>query len=247
MSKRKKQAAAEAHCVYCGAFGKVTEDHVIPQCLFEKPLPPDTVKVPACNLCNNKKSKDDGYLRDILVTDVSTSNHPTAKAIFREKSLSAHRQNKSEFLRYAVATLRPEPMYTPGGIYLGHVHATKIEKERLSEIIMRMVRGLYYNLYRKRIPDDYKSEVTRWDVTEPRKFNEYAAKVMPYFGEPRRIGKVLEYGMRHVEEDPFATHWLLLFYGGMRFTVITNSYGFEADRPEAGAAEAGRELPSSTE
>ncbi len=57
-------------CAYCGSKGVVTEDHIIPQCLWTGRVPKKVPKVPACRQCNHiLKSELDAYFRDLLTTD----------------------------------------------------------------------------------------------------------------------------------------------------------------------------------
>ena len=223
----KKRKVGE--CAYCGVIGTLTDDHVIPRCLFEKPLPPDMVKVPACEKCNNDKSKDDDYLRDFLVTDIYASEHPVAKRVFLTKTLSAGRQNKSALVRAAKAQGRPESIYTKGGIYLGEGFGVPLEGERVNNIFIRIVRGLYYKIRTKRIPDDYVFEVSRWDSSE---FREIWPKLQQTgFNGPYRCGDVLTCLMMYAEEDEFISDWWLWFYDGVCVHVVTAPQGFKWELP----------------
>jgi len=77
----------EGECVYCGITAMLTTEHVIPRCLFTEPRPDNMITVPVCKDCNGHKSSNDDYLRDFLVTDHRTSEHPVAKQIFLGKAL----------------------------------------------------------------------------------------------------------------------------------------------------------------
>jgi hypothetical protein len=71
-------------CPYCGQYGKLTRDHVIPQCLFpdDEPLPGDIPKIHVCMACNNRwKSQYDVYLRDMLVNDMAWVKNPMAQKV----------------------------------------------------------------------------------------------------------------------------------------------------------------------
>jgi hypothetical protein len=68
-------------CVYCGERAKLTREHVIPECLFTKPLPPNMITVGTCFQCNNGKSDDDVYLRDFLLADMATGENACAEEI----------------------------------------------------------------------------------------------------------------------------------------------------------------------
>lgn len=80
----KPQRLREAgQCAYCGQHDILTVDHVIPRCLFDGVtggVPSDVPKVGACRRCNNAKSTDDTFLRDVLVRDLRLAEHPLHKA-----------------------------------------------------------------------------------------------------------------------------------------------------------------------
>lgn len=66
--KHKEERRTQTECVYCGEATFCTDEHVIPQCFFpEGRVPPksDFVIVPVCRPCNNRKARDDSYVRDL--------------------------------------------------------------------------------------------------------------------------------------------------------------------------------------
>jgi hypothetical protein len=64
-------------CTYCSSEREVTEDHIIPQCLWTGRVPKKVPKVPACRQCNHiLKSELDTYLRDLLITDRRAAPSP---------------------------------------------------------------------------------------------------------------------------------------------------------------------------
>src|SRR4051812_32449628 len=111
MSKRRRTGI----CAYCGESGNITRDHVIPRCLFPRPLPQDMLTVPACDSCNGRKSRHDDFLRDILVTDIAATESPVAQELFRVKVLSSHQQGKSLASRIALTDSKPIPFLTREG------------------------------------------------------------------------------------------------------------------------------------
>src|SRR5438105_792530 len=82
-------------CAYCGRSLPVTRDHVVPKCLFGEPLPKFLVTVPACDDCNNLKSRSDDVLRDYLVMDINVCEHPLAQRLFQQKMLKSLSKGKS--------------------------------------------------------------------------------------------------------------------------------------------------------
>jgi hypothetical protein len=68
MAKHRKVVSGP--CAYCDQEGRLTRDHVLPQCLFQERIPLDIPVVYTCRQCNNnEKSQDDTYLRDMLARD----------------------------------------------------------------------------------------------------------------------------------------------------------------------------------
>jgi len=69
-------AANSQECVYCGATGCLTRDHVPPKAIFSKPLPSNLITVPACAKCNSAASNDDEYFRLSLQVRDQMESHP---------------------------------------------------------------------------------------------------------------------------------------------------------------------------
>ena len=83
-------------CVYCSKEDELTEDHVIPQCLFSNGVPADAPTVYACATCNHiVKSANDNYLRDLLCTDRRSSRSPIVQEL-RPKFGRAVSRNQSK-------------------------------------------------------------------------------------------------------------------------------------------------------
>lgn len=217
---RKKGKNKSGHCVYCGLHKMLTRDHVIPQCLFTNPLPPNLITAPVCDDCNKEKGRDDDFLRDFLASDMFGNQSPIANQIFHEKVLKSARRNSSELARVALTDFRIEPFYTTGSIYLSDVIAVPVDADRIERIMFRIVRGLYYDARRQRIPNHYSSQV--------RQYNPWGfASLWQHFDEQqwalstRVLGNVFGCGFLYDKEDPFVTIWLISFYERVFFSVRT--------------------------
>jgi hypothetical protein len=68
-------------CVYCGAFGTVTGDHVPPRNLFPKNPPKNLVTVPCCYACNQAASKNDEYFRLVVAARDDLREHSVVREI----------------------------------------------------------------------------------------------------------------------------------------------------------------------
>jgi len=206
-------------CAYCGVTPAATRDHVVPKCLFPKPLPPLLITAPVCLKCNQDKARDEQYLRDALIVDIYTSEHPMAKAIFDGEMARARARNRSEIARTA-RDARMEPLYTPGGIYLGHHATMPLDWERISRTISLMVRGLYWKLRGEPFPQGYTINVLRLDPLDVQTV--WDAINAAHFNGPYGLGDgIFACVMQVVAEDPGMTRWLLWFYQNYVVLVTT--------------------------
>jgi hypothetical protein len=177
------------------------------------------ITAPVCLKCNRAKGLDEEYLRDVLIVDIYTSEHPMAKAIFDGEMARARERNRSEIARAAQSALA-EPLYTPGGIYLGHHATMPLDWERISHTIGMMIRGLYYQLRGEPFPQGYSISVLRVDPLEVR--TAWDAMSTAYLNGPYRLGDgIFACVMQVVAEDPGMTRWLLWFYQNYVLLVTT--------------------------
>jgi 5-methylcytosine-specific restriction endonuclease McrA len=86
-------------CAYCGNVGDVTDDHVVPQCLWPGRVPKSAPIIDAWRRCNHIwKSEYDTYLRDALVNDIQAANSPIVQKI-RKKFYRSVDRNQSAMAR----------------------------------------------------------------------------------------------------------------------------------------------------
>lgn len=208
-------------CAYCGVRPTTTQDHVIPRCLFTRPLPQQMITVPACEECNREKQPDDTYLRDMLVSDVNASEHPTARSLLHGPvQRSAKLYNSSDVAHVARTQARWEEYYTPAGLYVGHGRRIPMDTKRVDHLFARIVRGLYYYVTGERLPAD-----CRFDVRglHPLYMDEEMTLLnragcngpFSYAGGVFGLAFVID------GDQPYLTRWLLRFYDGIYVTVHT--------------------------
>ncbi len=207
-------------CVYCGSEPGVTRDHVIPQCLFLKPLPAYMPTVPACDPCNKKKGRNDDYLRDMMATHILADGHPVAEALRTTKIKRAVYRNRSAYMREAQAKGRLRPMYSPAGLYLGQHIAIPLDGGRLRRMLTTIVRGLCFERLGVRLPNNCPFVV---EYLQPKATNELRS----IFANMGAVGPlVLGDGVfacmfMTTKEDPTLACWLMSFYGGVSLFVST--------------------------
>ncbi|RYZ82676.1 MAG: hypothetical protein EOP06_21285 [Proteobacteria bacterium] len=213
-------------CTYCGELRKPTKDHVIPKALFPKPYPLNMITVPACEDCNNAKSRDDDFLRDILTSDIYGSQSMEAQKVFKSKVLSSVNQNSSDFARLIIAQGRVEPFYSHGGIQLDSLPTAPLDTARIDRIFSTLIRGLYYDARKLYIPKGYNFNVMRY---HPREFQQVYDELSATLKmrNPRILGNIFGATYTCAEEDPLTTIWLLWFYNNVCFSVSSINPDFE--------------------
>jgi hypothetical protein len=221
----KQREGRPALCPYCGLRPGNTKDHVIPQSLFPKPLP-NGINLPtvrACAECNNvRKSGDDVFLRDFLITDMHCSDHPAAQALLNGEMGRAMRSNRSEFARAAVPKGRPVPLFTSTGLYAGTCYTAPLDGERINRIFATITRGLYFKVLRRLLPADTQFEVRRQD---PRYIGELLNLVQPpnAWCRPPSLGDVFTCVYAIGPYEKAQSLWVMQFYGSMYISVFTTT------------------------
>ena len=235
---RKKMPKTPTVCAYCGASPAPTRDHVVAKCLFIPPVPQDAVIVRACLACNNDKSKDDTYLRDMLVVDHQGSTSPIAQLIFDTKVMRSAQRNSSDVVRAAMTRARLIPHITPGGLYLGQLPSFDLDSRRIDRIFSYIVRGLYYKVVRAPLPAE--CAITVWRVNAKEAEETYhTIKAMNGNGLYRIGQGVFECAFMYATEVPQISMWLLAFYGRVFFIVNTEppvGVGGSSEKPAGESA-----------
>ena len=213
----------QGECSYCGQDSSLTEDHVIPKCLFAKGTLANPIKVYACNECNNeKKSQDDSYLRDLLVGDEDSYSNETAKNLFDTKFLSSVRQNKSEFSRTCYSKMSKTSLHSPSGIYLGETYTFNIDYGRLEEIFRKIIIGLHFWLFKQRLTKEADFSINKESSLQELIELKQNLTSKDFFtvnlGEPFRF-----YMFRDVENGFYYTFWWLIFYENIIYSIVTKN------------------------
>lgn len=152
--------AAKKHpktCAYCGRLShEWTEDHAIPECLWDdRPIPEFAVKVPACLNCNNFWSADEGYFRSMMALLAQKGGHPLVKQMLLGGTVQRHFDKDNKFRRGLVDTLRIVPQFTHTGLYVGHGPAVDMDWKRWLRVSGKIVRGLYFKHRQKPVPPSH--------------------------------------------------------------------------------------------
>jgi hypothetical protein len=140
-------------CVYCGTTEASTKDHVPPKCLFPKSARQNLIRVPACEPCNNSAKLDDEYFRAVVSM---ASEDSDAVAIWKRRVFT---RASLLFKKRLIASLRPAELLSQAGLHLRYGHSLKLEKRRIEDVVIRIVRGLLWHHHQVRTGED-----TRFDL-----------------------------------------------------------------------------------
>lgn len=131
-------------CAYCddGGDQELTRDHVPPKSLFGRPLPKDLITVPCCLPCNREWFRHDEYFQLIMKMGVDRDKFPDAVS---SSVRAINNLTRAESRRYAA--------YLWKSVRLRE-HAVIADRGRIESVLRRIVRGLYYNHAKRRLPAD---------------------------------------------------------------------------------------------
>jgi len=117
-----------------------------------------------------------------------------------------------KFARLLASSIEKVDVWSPqGSIYLGKKDAFRIDRQRITAVLNRIIRGLYFHEFDRPVPANYQVFAELQPHVDPR-LREIVASIS--FAPPRIIGEgSFEYFFQRVDEDPDSTLWVLHFYG----------------------------------
>ena len=216
------------NCVYCGAVGADTMDHIPPKGIFSQPRPNNLITVPACRRCHNDEtSKDDEYFRLALQAREGIGNHPDVRKSSDSLLRSLQNPCKIGMRNALLKNIVLAELVTPGGIFIKNQLAIQTDMNRLRRVVLRTMKGLFYCHKKHRLPDGYDAFVCdedsfrKWPANQTNELTEKIIK--PMLAQPgRTIGNgVFTYRFGVNTNDPNATCWILVFYGRAGFLGLT--------------------------
>lgn len=217
-------------CAYCGNIGDVTDDHVIPQCLWPGRVRKDAPIVAACRPCNHIwKSEYDTYLRDILVNDRACVKSSIAQKV-RERYYRAALNNRSIMARDLAARGELVGLQEPSGLISGFAKTLPDAVERCNVIMPLIVRGLHQFYLHTTLPKDTTFKVAR--VIKRQEIEALAREMNEKGGVYQNIGTgdVFQCAFWPRPEHLYLEVWILNFYRSIRFVVSIRAHIPEKNR-----------------
>ena len=158
-----------------------TRDHVPPQAIFVELRRPDLITVPSCETCN------------IL-----------------QKTLRSLKRKPRD--RQAIwESLREVPIFSKGGLYIGHSTEAAFDAEAHDRTVERITRALYFHHFKKSLPGGSNIEVMF--ISDGANWQQSIAPFLAHM-KMRNIGvpKVFEYAFAHATDEPDGSLWIYRFY-----------------------------------
>lgn len=140
-------------CTYCGNEGLVNKDHIPPKAFFPKPRPSNLITVPSCEACNNGSSSDDEYLSTIYGMIDGIPDIKVARSLEERNIRNFKRVESFKFINALASDIKKRPIYSSRGIYLGKKATIEVDKKREDLVLKRIVKGLYFHHFEKRLCD----------------------------------------------------------------------------------------------
>lgn len=203
-------------CAYCGGGAKarreMDREHFVPQGLWEGARPNKTMTVLVHKRCNGRFSEHDEYLRTVLACMAADSGHPEVTRLLQGSMARCFGDNPATLAKH-LRGLAMRPVNTPSGLYIGHAPTFVLDGRILATSLSRMVRGLYFKLYRRPLPRGY-GIVVPIPAPSLSEMAEMTATMSPArgFGDDVFLWRSVR-----DPKDENVTCWLLAFYKAVYF------------------------------
>ena len=215
---------ADELCTYCDGPA-ASDDHVPPKLLFPLTAKKDLIAVRSCIRCNGGASRDDEYLRSILVVENRAATHPEARAAYAVLKRSLRKPEAKGWNRSFYGSLQLMDAVSPSGDVLGAVPTKRASRERIDRVVARVVRGLFREHSRQRLPPSYLVHVVpgpgfgcdESEVGDLGWIRSHLGRVAQY---ERGTDAAFRYRFRTADDDARTSVWWLQFYGAVAFGAI---------------------------
>jgi len=151
MSARNKPG----ECVYCGRTAKLTKDHIPPRRLFGKLPVAQLITVGCCSDCNKAASKDDEYFKLNLALKNEIREEPDVQEIIPSVLRSLQREEARGLRTTFFSGVEEIELKSADGLFVRHRATFRVDLERLSRVPNRVVKGLFWRTYGRRLPNEY--------------------------------------------------------------------------------------------
>ncbi len=168
-------------CMFCGkdkSFGPMSDEHFVPQGLWEGPLPRFMKTCKAHRSCNGAFSQDNEYFRDALVAEAGAREHPEVQKLYAGK-LKRKLLKQPGSVRKVLQDITMRPVFTPNNLYIGHHPTFRVDWERMKRVILNVMRGIYCTTQVKPLPLTWKIGILRDEEIDHASLQELFSRMVP--------------------------------------------------------------------
>jgi hypothetical protein len=201
-------------CAYCGSAAPEARDHIPPKGMFGRPCPSDLLTVPCCERCRSGWSKDDEYFRTVVLSADNLQADPRTAKVTKSLLRSLVKLSKKGFSHLMGKSLTIVELLTKSGLLVGKRPGIKIDSNRVTRVLVRILRALFYREFGFPVPGDYTVDAT---------FDQYGERILPMHKRPpfvpirRTANNIFLWTYAKASDDPLATLWIGAFYGKVFF------------------------------
>ena len=202
-------------CVYCGSKTNITSDHIPPKCLFRERKGLQLITVPACDKCNSSYKKDDEYFR--IYASVDISRNKQGEKLWYEKVMGStfHRSPKlRKTIISNITDISVNVKKLDGSILKGKI--LNLDSSRINNVLIRIVKGLYWYHYNKCLPSN-----TLFEVCQNPPIDDEIKGILLRTKFCTIGDEEFKYRHRRCDDDNFTSVWGLSFFMGAHFLVFT--------------------------
>lgn len=205
-------------CAYCGEPAE-TVDHVPPRVLFSRPYPPDMITVPSCLRCNRGFQQDDEYVGNAILMRGDIAFSPSLRGADDKAIRALRRAEARPMSSRLLSTVREVEISTASGIFLGSAWVFDIDKTRLASFLRRIIRGLFYIVFSKRVPDNHRVGASLTIDRDPELAASFNAALT---GRPivTACGGGFSYTWVEARDSPGSSVWMFSFHSKAVFAGL---------------------------
>lgn len=199
-------------CVYCGSRANITSDHIPPKCLFRERKGLQLITVPACDKCNNSYKKDDEYFRIYASADISRNEQ--GDKLWYEKVMGSTFSRSPKLRKNIVSSISEDVRISKGAVL--RRKKLNLDASRINNVLVRIVKGLYWHHYKKCLPSNISFEVYQNPPIDDKSKSILLRTRLCTIGNEE-----FKYRYRRCDDDNFTSVWGLSFFMGAHFLVFT--------------------------
>ncbi len=192
-----------AYGAYCPAPSE-SQDHVPPKNLFAADRT-NLITVPACHDHNGKRSGLDERVRNYVAMRIGIET-PTTKVLWDKMARSVQQNRKFQDRVRQNSSWRPDL----------NAFEVKIESDAVKPMVEWITRGLYWHVYRERLPLD-----TAMQIGEMR-IGEWLPEFVSDMARRSVGGDQFFFACKRMDEHPTVSVWVYIFHRRLVAMAMTD-------------------------